>query len=169
MTLNYFRHFAPCSESTFCATLFFFSTCVSRVIPLGKEQTISGHTFRGFMSHSESYPCPYLNAASAVGITREDVTLCIRRLDKCLKTLKKDRNAARSSSPVSLVNQEVAEGDVAEIWRVAPTTYPIYTVQSRHCINFSDFRQRVRKWKADVLYKWNWHNLMLMSNSALTH
>uniref|UniRef100_A0A671YYF5 O-phosphoseryl-tRNA(Sec) selenium transferase n=1 Tax=Sparus aurata TaxID=8175 RepID=A0A671YYF5_SPAAU len=68
----------------------------ARVIPLGKEQTISGHTFRGFMSHSEEYPCPYLNAASAVGITRDDVTLCIKRLDKCLKTLKKDGNAAKS-------------------------------------------------------------------------
>uniref|UniRef100_A0A3P8N727 O-phosphoseryl-tRNA(Sec) selenium transferase n=1 Tax=Astatotilapia calliptera TaxID=8154 RepID=A0A3P8N727_ASTCA len=67
----------------------------ARVIPLGKEQTVSGHTFRGFMSHSESYPCPYLNAASAVGITREDVTVCIKRLDKCLKTLKKEGEESR--------------------------------------------------------------------------
>ncbi|XP_034020534.1 O-phosphoseryl-tRNA(Sec) selenium transferase [Thalassophryne amazonica] len=72
----------------------------ARVIPLGKEQTISGHTFRGFMAHSEAYPCPYLNAASAVGITREDVTLCIKRLDKCLKTLKKGGNAAKGPSPL---------------------------------------------------------------------
>jgi len=53
------------------------------------------------MSHSEAYPCPYLNAASAVGIAREDVTLCIKRLDKCLKTLKKEGNAAKSSSPAA--------------------------------------------------------------------
>lgn len=72
----------------------------ARVIPLGKEQTIGRHTFRGFMSHSEAYPCPYLNAASAVGITREDVTLCVKRLDKCLKALKKEGNAAKSTSPV---------------------------------------------------------------------
>ncbi|XP_035849421.1 O-phosphoseryl-tRNA(Sec) selenium transferase isoform X2 [Sander lucioperca] len=78
----------------------------ARVIPLGKEQTISGHTFRGFMSHSEAYPCPYLNAASAVGITREDVTLCIKRLDKCLKTLKKEGNAAKNSSAVLPLCQE---------------------------------------------------------------
>ncbi|XP_020779568.2 O-phosphoseryl-tRNA(Sec) selenium transferase [Boleophthalmus pectinirostris] len=75
----------------------------ARVIPLGKEQTISGHTFRGFMSHSEAYPCPYLNAASAVGITRDDVTLCIKRLDKCLKTLKKD--VARSGPPEPKLDQ----------------------------------------------------------------
>uniref|UniRef100_A0A665XF18 O-phosphoseryl-tRNA(Sec) selenium transferase n=1 Tax=Echeneis naucrates TaxID=173247 RepID=A0A665XF18_ECHNA len=73
----------------------------ARVVPLGKEQTISGHTFHGFMSHSEIYPCPYLNAASAVGITQEDVRLCIKRLDKCLKTLRKELNVAKSSSPVS--------------------------------------------------------------------
>lgn len=83
----------------------------ARVIPLGKEQTVSGHTFRGFMSHSDSYPCPYLNAASAVGITREDVTVCIKRLDKCLKTLKKEGGTAKNSSPVSSSNQEVSIGE----------------------------------------------------------
>uniref|UniRef100_A0A8C2XSJ1 O-phosphoseryl-tRNA(Sec) selenium transferase n=1 Tax=Cyclopterus lumpus TaxID=8103 RepID=A0A8C2XSJ1_CYCLU len=82
----------------------------ARVIPLGKEQTISGHKFRGFMSHCEAYPCPYLNAASAVGIAREDVTLCIKRLDKCLKTLKKEGNAAKSSSPaVFITNADVTD------------------------------------------------------------
>lgn len=63
--------------------------CVLRVVPLGGEQTVSGHVFRGFMSHSDAYPCPYLNAASAVGITREDVALCVKRLDKCLRSLRK--------------------------------------------------------------------------------
>uniref|UniRef100_A0A3P9MBA8 O-phosphoseryl-tRNA(Sec) selenium transferase n=1 Tax=Oryzias latipes TaxID=8090 RepID=A0A3P9MBA8_ORYLA len=76
----------------------------ARVIPLGKEQTINGYTFRGFMSHSESYPCPYLNAASAIGITREDVALCIKRLDKSLKALKKEGKAARSLSPLASQN-----------------------------------------------------------------
>ena len=91
----------------YCTTSSFCFTHISRVIPLGKEQTISGHTFRGFMSHSETYPCPYLNAASAVGITREDVTLCVKRLDKCLKTLKKE---AKSSSP-PCQEQEDATGE----------------------------------------------------------
>uniref|UniRef100_A0A3B3RJ49 O-phosphoseryl-tRNA(Sec) selenium transferase n=1 Tax=Paramormyrops kingsleyae TaxID=1676925 RepID=A0A3B3RJ49_9TELE len=61
----------------------------ARVVPLGGEQVIGGHTFRGFMSHSESYPCPYLNVASAIGITHGDVALCMRRLDKCLRSLRK--------------------------------------------------------------------------------
>ncbi|XP_032437958.1 O-phosphoseryl-tRNA(Sec) selenium transferase isoform X1 [Xiphophorus hellerii] len=79
------------------------------VIPLGKEQTISGHTFRGFMSHSESYPCPYLNAASAVGITRGDVTLCMKRLDKCLKALKKHGKTAGSCSTEPQADQEAPD------------------------------------------------------------
>ncbi|XP_077598407.1 O-phosphoseryl-tRNA(Sec) selenium transferase isoform X2 [Stigmatopora nigra] len=72
------------------AMLFTRQVSGARVVPLDKEQTIGGHTFRGFMSHSEAYPCPYLNAAAAVGITRQDVALCMKRLDKCLKILRKD-------------------------------------------------------------------------------
>ncbi len=59
---------------------------------------MSGHTFRGFMSHADAYPCPYLNAASAIGITRDDITLCIKRLDKCLKSLSKEAPAEKSES-----------------------------------------------------------------------
>ncbi|XP_043099672.1 LOW QUALITY PROTEIN: O-phosphoseryl-tRNA(Sec) selenium transferase [Puntigrus tetrazona] len=70
----------------------------ARVVPLGVEQTVSGHTFRGFMSHAVAYPCPYLNAASAIGITRDDITLCIKRLDKCLKSLSKEASAEKSES-----------------------------------------------------------------------
>uniref|UniRef100_A0A8C1SA95 O-phosphoseryl-tRNA(Sec) selenium transferase n=1 Tax=Cyprinus carpio TaxID=7962 RepID=A0A8C1SA95_CYPCA len=70
----------------------------ARVVPLGVEQTVSGHTFRGFMSHTDAYPCPYLNAASAIGITRDDITLCIKRLDKCLKSLSKEAPAEKSES-----------------------------------------------------------------------
>ncbi|KAJ8007793.1 hypothetical protein DPEC_G00097880 [Dallia pectoralis] len=82
----------------------------ARVVALGNEQIVNGHTFCGFMSHSKSYPCPYLNAASAVGITRDDVTLCIKRLDKCLKTLKKE-SSGRSSSPSLLTGQEEMYGE----------------------------------------------------------
>uniref|UniRef100_A0A8C2Q725 O-phosphoseryl-tRNA(Sec) selenium transferase n=1 Tax=Cyprinus carpio TaxID=7962 RepID=A0A8C2Q725_CYPCA len=70
----------------------------ARVVLLGVEQTVSGHTFRGFMSHTDAYPCPYLNAASAIGITRDDITLCIKRLDKCLKSLSKEAPAEKSES-----------------------------------------------------------------------
>ncbi|KAG9339148.1 hypothetical protein JZ751_024180 [Albula glossodonta] len=68
------------------------------VVPLGNKQVVSGHTFKGFMSHSEDYPCPYLNAASAIGITQDDVTLCIKRLDKCLKSLRKEAGTEETST-----------------------------------------------------------------------
>ncbi|MFT7806305.1 O-phosphoseryl-tRNA(Sec) selenium transferase [Arapaima gigas] len=81
----------------------------ARVVPLGTKQVVSGHTFKGFMSHSEGYPCPYLNAASAIGITRGDVTLCIRRLDKCLKSLKKEAVVEEYGGPGRGSEQGVEE------------------------------------------------------------
>uniref|UniRef100_A0A8C4I6L6 O-phosphoseryl-tRNA(Sec) selenium transferase n=1 Tax=Dicentrarchus labrax TaxID=13489 RepID=A0A8C4I6L6_DICLA len=111
MSLNGFQAEGDKAVTHLGSMLFTRQVSGARVIPLGKEQTISGHTFRGFMSHSETYPCPYLNAASAVGITREDVTLCIKRLDKCLKTLKKEGSVAKSSSPVLPLCQEDTTGE----------------------------------------------------------
>lgn len=64
----------------------------ARVVPLGFVQTMSGHTFRGFMSHANDYPCAYLNAAAAIGMKTQDVDLFIKRLDKCLKTVRKEQS-----------------------------------------------------------------------------
>lgn len=43
------------------------------------------------MSHTNCYQCPYLNAASAIGIKKQDVDLFIKKLDKCLKILLKEK------------------------------------------------------------------------------
>ncbi|XP_055101872.1 O-phosphoseryl-tRNA(Sec) selenium transferase isoform X1 [Symphalangus syndactylus] len=64
----------------------------ARVVPLGSVQTVSGYTFRGFMSHTNNYPCSYLNAASAIGMKMQDVDLFIKRLDKCLKAVRKEQS-----------------------------------------------------------------------------
>ncbi|XP_054340991.1 O-phosphoseryl-tRNA(Sec) selenium transferase isoform X4 [Pongo pygmaeus] len=64
----------------------------ARVVPLGSVQTVSGYTFRGFMSHTNNYPCAYLNAASAIGMKMQDVDLFIKRLDKCLKAVRKEQS-----------------------------------------------------------------------------
>jgi O-phospho-L-seryl-tRNASec:L-selenocysteinyl-tRNA synthase len=64
----------------------------ARVVPLGSVQVVSGHTFRGFMSHANKYPCAYLNAAAAIGMKTKDVDLFIKKLDKCLKTIRKELN-----------------------------------------------------------------------------
>ncbi|XP_049645955.1 O-phosphoseryl-tRNA(Sec) selenium transferase [Suncus etruscus] len=64
----------------------------ARVVPLGSVQTVNGYSFKGFMSHMNNYPCAYLNAAAAIGMTKQDVDLFIKKLDKCLKTLQKEQN-----------------------------------------------------------------------------
>lgn len=63
----------------------------ARVVPVGTKQDINGYTFQGFMSHTNCYQCPYLNAASAIGIKKQDVDLFIKKLDKCLKILLKEK------------------------------------------------------------------------------
>lgn len=66
----------------------------ARAVPVRNVQTVSGHTFRGFMSHTDNYPCAYLNAAAAIGMKMQDVDLFIKRLDKCLNTVRKERGRA---------------------------------------------------------------------------
>lgn len=65
-----------------------------RAVPLGSVQTVSGHTFQGFMSHTDNYPCAYLNAAAAIGMKTQDVDLFIKRLEKCLNTIRKEQQKA---------------------------------------------------------------------------
>ncbi|XP_066576887.1 O-phosphoseryl-tRNA(Sec) selenium transferase isoform X2 [Amia ocellicauda] len=92
----------------------------ARVVPLGTEQTVSGHTFRGFMSHSAHYPCPYLNAASAVGITRDDVALCVKRLDKCLRSFGREKRDQSGPEEPSITESSVTEADATELNTTEP-------------------------------------------------
>ncbi|XP_056113811.1 O-phosphoseryl-tRNA(Sec) selenium transferase [Rhinichthys klamathensis goyatoka] len=98
MSLNRLQTHSNAAVTQLGSMLFTRQVSGARVVPLGVEQTVSGHTFNGFMSHTDSYPCPYLNAASAIGITKEDITLCIKRLEKCLKSLRKEASAEKSES-----------------------------------------------------------------------
>ncbi|XP_015272243.1 PREDICTED: O-phosphoseryl-tRNA(Sec) selenium transferase [Gekko japonicus] len=75
----------------------------ARVVPLGSLQTVSGYAFKGFMSHTDSYPCAYLNAASAIGMSKQDVDVFLKRLDKCLKTLAKGKNHGKDTP---ILNEE---------------------------------------------------------------
>ncbi|XP_039525134.1 O-phosphoseryl-tRNA(Sec) selenium transferase-like [Pimephales promelas] len=98
MSLNRLQTHSNAAVTQLGSMLFTRQVSGARVVPLGVEQNVSGHTFNGFMSHTDSYPCPYLNAASAIGITKEDITLCIKRLEKCLKSLSKEDSAEKSES-----------------------------------------------------------------------
>lgn len=81
-------------------------------MPLGSVQTVNGYTFRGFMSHTDNYPCAYLNAASAIGMKTQDVDLFIQRLDKCLKTVRKEQN--RESDVSGIDSSDKTEGVSSE-------------------------------------------------------
>ncbi|XP_075714958.1 O-phosphoseryl-tRNA(Sec) selenium transferase [Rhinoderma darwinii] len=83
----------------------------ARVVPLGTSQTVSGYVFKGFMSHSNDYPCAYLNAASAVGIKKQDIDLFIKRLDKCLRQCKKEKHLEDVASGAPPTTEE----DVTEL------------------------------------------------------
>lgn len=106
MSLNHLEAHSSSAVTQLGSMLFTRQVSGARVVPLGVQQTVSGHTFSGFMSHSEAYPCPYLNAASAIGITNGDVTVCMKRLEKCLKILKKEK-----SDPAEL---EAEDGELEE-------------------------------------------------------
>lgn len=54
------------------------------MVAKGAVQTVAGHQFRGFGAHCDDYPCNYLTAAAAIGITKADVDSFIKRLDKVL-------------------------------------------------------------------------------------
>ncbi|XP_052003790.1 O-phosphoseryl-tRNA(Sec) selenium transferase [Xyrauchen texanus] len=108
MSLNHLKTCSDQAVTQLGSMLFTRQVSGARVVPLGVEQTVSGHTFRGFMSHSDAYPCPYLNAASAIGITKEDISLCMKRLDKCLKSLRKEVSSEKneSASPVECLEDQ---------------------------------------------------------------
>lgn len=57
-----------------------------RVVAPSEEKDISGLKFKNFSSHSNNYPCAYLTAAAAIGMTKNDVDLFIKRLDKVLNS-----------------------------------------------------------------------------------
>ncbi|XP_018428766.1 PREDICTED: O-phosphoseryl-tRNA(Sec) selenium transferase [Nanorana parkeri] len=82
----------------------------ARVVPVGTLQTVNGYAFKGFMSHSNNYPCAYLNAASAIGIKKQDVDMFIKRLDKCLRLCRKDKHSgAETAGDLQATKEDVAE------------------------------------------------------------
>ncbi|XP_073465288.1 O-phosphoseryl-tRNA(Sec) selenium transferase isoform X1 [Aquarana catesbeiana] len=82
----------------------------ARVVPLGSSQTVNGYIFKGFMSHSNNYPCAYLNAASAIGIKKRDVDIFIKRLDKCLRLCRKEKHlGAETAGDLQATKEDVVE------------------------------------------------------------
>ncbi|XP_065828040.1 O-phosphoseryl-tRNA(Sec) selenium transferase-like [Oscarella lobularis] len=64
----------------------------TRVIVPGKSNTIGLHTFQNWGSHlNDEYPCPYLTAAAAIGLTKPEVDSFLKRLEKVITKFKRER------------------------------------------------------------------------------
>lgn len=60
----------------------------------GKQQTIAGITFQDYGCHTAGYPHPYLNAAAAIGSTKQEVDVFLLRLVKAYEEMKGKTNRA---------------------------------------------------------------------------
>ncbi|RUS18839.1 hypothetical protein BC937DRAFT_88287 [Endogone sp. FLAS-F59071] len=78
---------------------FLGSMLFSRVVPVHTTKTVAGHTFDGYMSHVDEYvphgatgAVPYLTAAAAIGVTREEIDVFAERLERTVREfLEKER------------------------------------------------------------------------------
>lgn len=59
----------------------------ARVVIPSKEKEISGLMFKNFGSHSNNYPSAYLTVASAIGVTKNDIDIFIKKIDKIFSSL----------------------------------------------------------------------------------
>ncbi|EMP37383.1 O-phosphoseryl-tRNA(Sec) selenium transferase [Chelonia mydas] len=86
----------------------------ARVVPLGSLQIVNNYTFKGFMSHTNNYPCAYLNAASAVGMKKQDVDLFLKRLDKCMKTFRKEKSNGKDVPEMDNCTKHTSAGETED-------------------------------------------------------
>ena len=66
------------------------------VCQTGKETSVSGLQFQNFGAHFDHFPCSYLTAAAAVGMTKTDVDTFISRLEQVLKKYKKSKTGTEN-------------------------------------------------------------------------
>ena len=52
--------------------------------------------FQNFGAHSNEYPCAYLTAAAAIGVTKEDINTFVKRLGKVLESFKTKEDKTRT-------------------------------------------------------------------------
>ena len=74
---------------TVCVTVFWLFLYCSSVIAPGGSKTIGPKTFKNWGSHSDHLPFSYMTAAAAVGMTSDDVSVFLTRLDKTLSKWRK--------------------------------------------------------------------------------
>ncbi|ODM99844.1 O-phosphoseryl-tRNA(Sec) selenium transferase [Orchesella cincta] len=60
----------------------------ARVVTTEDVKTIDGYTFKGWGAHHPEYPVPYLTAAAAIGMDKEEIDDFIGKLDECIGQVK---------------------------------------------------------------------------------
>ena len=66
-----------------------YVTIVFRVVPRNVQKIIENNSFTGYGSHTNEYHCPYLTVAIAIGMTKSECEIFLKRFDKVLCTIKK--------------------------------------------------------------------------------
>ncbi|XP_051898506.1 O-phosphoseryl-tRNA(Sec) selenium transferase isoform X1 [Pristis pectinata] len=128
MSLKRFHEHNDKSVTQLGSMLFTRLVSGARVVPVRSKQNINGYTFQGFMSHTNCYPCPYLNAASAIGIKKEDVDLFIKKLDKCLKNLLKEKGISGTEMEIGTAMLENSKGaDIEQLSETLQDTLEVGT------------------------------------------
>ncbi len=73
-----------------------------RVITGKDKKNVAGIWFEGFGAHCDAYPCPYLTAAAAIGMRKDEVDTFIVRLKKVMDSFIKEES---SSSQENVINK----------------------------------------------------------------
>eukprot|EP00049_Salpingoeca_infusionum_P001152 m.45598 g.45598 ORF g.45598 m.45598 type:complete len:507 (-) comp10891_c1_seq1:3571-5091(-) len=107
--------------SFFGSMLFSRRVSGTRVVSTTTEKTVAGISFKGYGAHHDAFPVPYMTAAAAVGMKKEEVDQFVRRLDATFSKLKRLSSKATSQGgqekPSQKVgaaqNEEAADGAVS--------------------------------------------------------
>ncbi|GAU93495.1 hypothetical protein RvY_05427 [Ramazzottius varieornatus] len=84
----------------------------ARVVVPSTVQTVERYTLKGFGTHCEKYPVPYLTVAAGIGMRKEEVDVLVTRL---LKVLKEVPTRRESSAPSDRESQcAVRTGSVTQ-------------------------------------------------------
>ncbi|XP_066926696.1 O-phosphoseryl-tRNA(Sec) selenium transferase-like [Clytia hemisphaerica] len=105
------------SITEFGSHLFKRSVSGTRVVTPNDEKTIGRYQFIGWGAHYSNYPCSYLTAAAAIGATRQDIDLFLKRLEKNFKDFLKEPSKKVSSS-----KKETDKSATVKLNGVSPTT-----------------------------------------------
>nr|XP_006138228.1 O-phosphoseryl-tRNA(Sec) selenium transferase [Pelodiscus sinensis] len=114
MTLENLDKHSDMTVTQLGSMLFTRQVSGARVVPLGASQTVNNYTFKGFMSHTNNYPCAYLNAASAIGMKKQDVDLFLKRLEKCMKNFRKEKSCGKDVPEIDNCIKDTSVGETED-------------------------------------------------------